>query len=323
VSRQAVRIVATDPVPKRARALFASLGEIEVNGTPHGPGLAEAEILLVRGTRVDAGTIASAPCLRVIARTGSGYDGVDLAAATARGIPVLYAPEAGTVPVAEGAFALILAAAKRMRELGEVLRLGDWGGRYDIETADLRGATLGIVGFGRIGQEVGRIGAAFGMHVLAHDPFAGDGPVAAELVPLDELVRRADVITLHCALTPSTRGMIDRRLLAITKPGAILVNVARGAIVESDGALLEALETGRLSAVALDVFADEPPDPGHPLFAHPRVICTPHSVGLTARWNESVFGTLAETIESVLAGGRPANVLNPEALERPVERSPR
>lgn len=315
-----MRIIATDPVPARARLLFASLGEIEVSGTGDSSDLANAEILLVRGTQVDAGTIESAPRLRVIARTGSGYDGVDVEAATARGIPVLYAPDAGTVPVAEGAFALILAAAKRLRELGSVVRTSNWRARYDLETADLRDAALGIVGYGRIGREVGRLGAAFGMRVLAHDPFA-DGHLAAELVPLDELIRRSDVISLHCALTASTRGMIGRRLLSTAKPGAILVNVARGPLVESEDALLEALEAGWLSAVALDVFSDEPPDPTHPLLTHRRVICTPHSVGLTARWNESVFRTLAGSIETVLAGGRPENLLNPEALDQPVGRS--
>lgn len=316
-----MRIIATDPVPARARPLFASLGEIEVSGTSDSSDVADAEILLVRGTQVNAGTIESASRLRVIARTGSGYDGVDVEAATARGIPVLYAPDAGTVPVAEGTFALMLAAAKRLRELGQVVRLGEWRARYDIETADLRDAVLGIVGFGRIGREVGRMGAAFGMRVLAHDPFAQDAPLAVELVSLDELIRRSDVISLHCALTESTRAMIGRRLLSAAKPGTILVNVSRGPIIESDDVLLEALEAGWLSAVALDVFSDEPPDATHPLLAHPRVICTPHSVGLTARWNESVFRTLAESIETVLAGGRPANLLNPEALEQPVERS--
>lgn len=316
-----MRIVSTDPVPPRARALFAGLGEIEVDRSPDGSGLAGAEILLVRGTRVDAARIHAARSLRVIARTGSGYDGIDVAAATARGIPVLYAPDAGTLPVAEGAFALILAAAKRLGEMCRVVREGDWDSRYDVEVADLRGAVLGVVGLGRIGREVARLGAAFGMHALAYDPFApdGGGSGSAELVSLDELARRADVISVHCALTAGTRGMIDRRLLSVVKPGAMLVNVARGGVVESDDALLEALEAGRLSAVGLDVFNEEPPDLRHPLLSHPRVICTPHAIGLTASWNERVFGTLAAAIETVLAGGRPANLLNPEVLAPPVE----
>jgi D-3-phosphoglycerate dehydrogenase / 2-oxoglutarate reductase len=156
---------------------------------------------------------------------------------------------------------------------------------------------------------------------VAADPFvsAADAePVA--LLGLDELVRAADVISLHCALTAATRGLVDRRLLRSVKPGAILVNVARGAIVESDDVLLEALEDGCLSAVGLDVFAAEPPDPGHPLLAHPRVVCTPHAVGLTAAWNARVFDVLVDGIAAVLAGEMPAHVVNPEVLARAATR---
>jgi len=314
-----VRILATAPVPRAAHALFERLGAIEVvdvdaDGERYAQSLARAEVLLVRGMRVDAEMIEAAEHLRVIARTGAGVDGVDVDAATARGIPVLFAPGAGTVPVAEGAFALILAAAKRLGELGDAVRAGRWSGRYDVEPADLRGALLGIVGFGRIGREVARMGRAFGMRVLAYDPVSP--PESGSVVPvdLDELVRRSDVLSLHCALTEQTRGMISRDLLRRVKQGAILVNVARGAIVESEDVLLEALEDGRLSAVGLDVFTSEPPDPAHPLLSDPRVICTPHTVGLTPQWNNSVFGVLADGIERLLAGERPPNLLNPAAL---------
>jgi D-3-phosphoglycerate dehydrogenase / 2-oxoglutarate reductase len=315
-----MKIFATAPVPPVANAAFRSLGAIEVAGDRNGGavGLAGAEVLLVRGTRVDAEMIAAAPRLRIIARTGAGYDGVDIAAATARGIPVLYAPQAGSVPVAEGAFALMLAAAKRLGELGGMVRAGDWSRRYEVDVADLHGATLGIVGFGSIGQEVARVADAFGMSVVAADPAFAPSELLGfvEPVSLDRLAAVADVISLHCALTAETRGLVDRRFLARVKRGAILVNVARGAIVESEDLLLEALEDGSLSAVALDVFTDEPPDPDHPLLAHPRVVCTPHSVGLTARWNTSVFTTLSKSIAQVLRGEMPEHVVNPEALER-------
>jgi len=234
-------------------------------------------------------------------------------AATARGIPVLYAPGAGTTPVAEGAFALILAAAKRLGELGEVVRAGRWAARYDVETFDLHGAVLGVIGLGSIGREVARLGRAFGMRTVAADPFAR-AEAGVVLMELDDVVGCADVISLHCALTDSTRALVDRRLLERFKRGAILVNVARGAIVESDDILLEALESGRLSAVGLDVFAAEPPDPAHPLLAHPRVVCTPHAVGLTAHWNARVFEALVEGIGAVLDGGTPEHVVNPEVL---------
>jgi D-3-phosphoglycerate dehydrogenase / 2-oxoglutarate reductase len=235
-------------------------------------------------------------------------------AATRCGIPIVYAPGVGSQPVAEGTVALMLAAAKRLRELAAVVHDAAWASRYEIAGLDLDGACLGIVGFGSIGRRVARLGRGLGMHVIAHDPALGYRPVDAQVVVLDELVARADVISLHCELTERTRGLVDRTLLGRVKPGAILVNVARGEIVESEDALADALASGRLSAVALDVFPSEPPDPRHRLYADPRVICTPHAVGLTARWNEQVFRSLARGVESVLAGGLPGNVLNPEAL---------
>jgi D-3-phosphoglycerate dehydrogenase / 2-oxoglutarate reductase len=309
------RIVATAPVPAIAGRAFADLGPIEVAG-PDAAALHAAEVLLVRGTHISAATIEAAPRLRVIARTGAGYDGVDVDAATERGIPVLYAPGAGTVPLAEGTLALMLAAAKHLNELGVLVRTGDWHARYDIEAADLHGAVLGIVGLGSIGREVARLARAFRMVVMACDPaFVPAGELDfVEPVGLHELVSRADVISLHCALTERTRGMVDRDLLSRVKRGAILVNVARGAIVQSDDLLIEALEAGWLSAVALDVFAQEPLSPAHPLLSHPRVVCTPHSVGLTKRWNASVFGLLADGVARVLRGERPPHVVNPAAL---------
>jgi D-3-phosphoglycerate dehydrogenase / 2-oxoglutarate reductase len=308
-----VRIVATAEVPAAARRAFASLGEIVVRADPCRD--LAADVLIVRGTPVDANTLRRAAGLRVIARTGAGYDNLDVAAATTRGIPIVYAPGIGSQPVAEGTVALVLAAAKRLRELGSVVRDGAWESRYDVAVLDIEGACLGIVGFGAIGRHVARLCQGLGMQVIAHDPVTdalADGDV--ELVELGELLQRADVLSFHCELNDQTRGLVDRQLLARVKPGAILVNVARGAIVESEDALADALASGRLSAVALDVFPREPPEPGHRLYSDPRSICTPHTVGLTARWNEQVFDSLARDVERVLAGETPANLLNPTAL---------
>ena len=218
--------------------------------------------------------------------------------------------------MAEGTLALILAAAKRLRELGALAKT-DWASRYQVVGLDIEGACLGVVGLGAIGRRVAALCSALGMNVIAYDPAAApDTPPGIELVSLAGLAARADVISLHCALTDATRGLVDRALLARVKPGAILVNVARGEILESEDVLADALVTGRLSAVALDVFPTEPPDLRHRLYADRRVICTPHSVGLTRRWNEEVFGSLARGVQSVLAGELPANVLNPQALVR-------
>jgi D-3-phosphoglycerate dehydrogenase len=316
-SADAVRIVATADVPPVAHRAFASLGEIVVDETHTGRALAGAEVLIVRGTRIDADALERASRLRAIARTGAGYDNVDVAAATRSGVPIVYAPGVGSQPIAEGALALILAATKRLRELGEVVQARGWASRYAVMGLDLDGACLGVVGLGAIGERVARLCGALGMRVIACDPARNGASVdGVELVPLAELVARADVITLHCGLTDSTRGLVDRALLSRVKPGAVLVNVARGEIVESEDALADALVDGRLSAVALDVFPTEPPELRHRLYADPRVICTPHAVGLTRRWNEDVFRALAAGVESVLNGHRPPNLLNPEAMMR-------
>ena len=309
-----MRVVATAEVPAVARRAFAPLGEIVVRaGSLADEAL--AEVLIVRGTPIDADTLALLPGLRAIARTGAGYDNIDVEAATRRGVPIVYAPGVGSQPVAEGTVALMLAAAKRLRELGGVVEQGAWAARYEVAGLDIEGACLGILGYGSIGRRVAHLCRGLGMEVIAHDPALEPfTEPRVELVALEELLERADVITLHCELTDRTRGLVDRRLLTRVKPGAILVNVARGQIVESEDALADALATGHLSAVALDVFPSEPPTPGHRLYADPRVICTPHAVGLTASWNEQVFCSLARDVQSVLAGELPANVLNPEAL---------
>jgi len=312
-----MRLLATAELPAVARRLLAPLGEVAVSRGALVEEVADADVLVVRGERVDAQVLAAGSRLRAIARTGAGVDNVDLAAASARGIPVVYAPGAGTGPIAEGTWALILAAAKRLGELRACIEQDRWGERYAIEGLDLHGATLGVVGLGAIGREVARIGAAFGMELLGADPkLPADAAldVALERVELEELVRRADVLTFHCDLNDSTRGLVDRALLMQAQRRPLLVNAARGGLVASDELLLEALEQGWLSAVGLDVFAHEPLSPGSALLADPRVVCTPHSIGLTRRWNERVFGSLARDLAAVLDGRRPRHLANPEAV---------
>ena len=313
-----MRLLSTAELPAAALEQLGALGEVSISGGELRREVADVDVLIVRAEAVDGETIAAAPRLRVIARTGSGVDNVDLAAASARGVPVVNAPLAGGVPVAEGAWALIMAGAKRIGELRACIDAGRWGQRYRIETLDLRGSALGVVGLGTIGREVARLGEAFGMHVLGFDAKLPDGAelgVLVERVDLPELVRRADVITLHCDLNASTRGMIDRDLLSLAERRPVFVNAARGPIVAGDELLLEALDRGWLSAVGLDVFAAEPLAPDSALLSDPRVICTPHSVGLTESWNRNVFGSLARDIRRALAGERPEHLVNPEALQ--------
>jgi phosphoglycerate dehydrogenase-like enzyme len=237
-----VRIVATAEVPAIGREAFASLGEIVVERGDGAGVLAEADVLIVRGGRVDAEFLARAPRLRAIARSGAGYDNLDVAEATRRGIPIVYAPGQGSQPVAEGTIALMLAAAKRLGELGRVVVEGRWESRYRISGLDIDGSCAGVIGLGAIGRRVADLCRGLGMDTIACDPGLdrSDEPLVP-LVALDELLERSDVISLHCGLSDETRGLVDRRLLARVKPGAVLVNVARGQIIESEDVLAEPL----------------------------------------------------------------------------------
>jgi len=304
------RIVATGPVAPIAEAL---LGEIVVADDRTLPGLvADAEALIVRGgTIVDAALIDAAPRLRVIARSGVGVSEVDLQAATRQGIPVTVTPGAGARAVAEGALALLLALAKQLPPLDALVREGRWHERDDVEVRDLESATLGIVGFGRIGRELARLAAPFDVRLLAHDPYAA-GADGVELVGLADLFGQSDFVSLHAPLTDETRGLVDAALLDRAKPGLILANLGRGALVRSLDDLLAALEAGRLAGVGLDVFDPEPPDVSHPLFRDPRVVCTPHTLGLSQRARERIFRDVAQAILAVFRGERPRAVANPD-----------
>lgn len=314
-----MEILCTAELPPVALELLSDIGEVTISTGALAKELPLAEVLIVRAERIDADALRSARRLKVIARTGSGVDNVDVTTATELGIPVLNAPAAGTTPVAEGTWALIFATAKRLGELRACIREDRWGKRYAIEGLDLRGKVLGVVGLGSIGREVARIGDALGMSVLGYDellPAEAHLEVPVQRTDLGMLVQQADVITLHCALNDVTRGMIDRALLQQAARRPILINAARGAVVDGDQLLLEALAQGWLSAVGLDVFEAEPLAPESPLLSDPRIVCTPHSIGLTRNWNERVFSSLASDIRCVLDSERPRNVVNPEALER-------
>ena len=273
--------------------------------------VSDAVALVVRGggSRVSRRVIEAAPRLRVIARTGIGVDEVDVAAATRRGIPVAVVPDAGSNAVAEGALALMLVLAKRVPLLDELVREGRWAERDSVDVRDLEGATLGIVGVGRIGTRLATLGTTLGMRVIGFDPYArGD---AVELGALPELFERSDFVSLHAPLTDETRGIVDSELLARAR-GAIFVNLARGALVSSLDDLLAALDVGNLDGVGLDVFDPEPPDVAHPLFAHPRVAASPHALGLSRAARAATARDAAEAVLAVLRGERPQHVANPE-----------
>ena len=286
-------------------------GDIDFVAKPTDADLAVAQGAIVRADAVvDKAFLDRTPRMRVLARTGVGTDLVDLETATARGIAVVVTPGSGTGAVAEGVIAHTMAIVKRLGQYTTLIREGRWAQRTaGGPPGDMDGATIGIIGYGRIGRRVGALAEAFGMRVLAYDPFA---PPPAEVAcsDLDELVATSDVLTLHVPLTAENHHMVNDEFLGRAKPGAVLINCGRGGLLDLDAALA-ALESGQLSGVGLDVFEPEPP-PHHPIFDHPGVTLTPHMMGLTRRGTELTFADAAQGVVDVLAGRNPAAVANPD-----------
>ncbi len=277
--------------------------------------LRDAQGLIVRSeTSVDRALLDGAPQLAVVARAGVGVDAIDVPAATERGIVVLNTPAANTLAATEQTFALMLSLARHTPDAVASVRAGRWERKPFIGT-ELHGKVLGIVGLGRIGGAVAVRAAAFGMTLLAADPFISRiraEALGAEPVELDELLARADIVTLHVPLGPGTLGLIGAAKLALMPRHALLVNCARGGVVD-ETALYEALEASRLRGAALDVVANEPPragDIGARLGRHPKVVATPHLGGSTAEALDRIALELAHDLVSVLLGGPAAAAVN-------------
>lgn len=235
--------------------------------------------IIVRYGKINAAIMDAAPALRVISKHGSGIDVIDQQAATARNIHVASAPGANAAAVAEHTWTMILACAKSVLPLDQRLRQGFWD-KSTHKSVELEGRTLGLIGLGAIGSRVARIGRAFGMKVIAYDPWAKSLPEGCSSVELVELLHEADVISLHCPLTDNNQKMINRETLALCKPGAILVNTARGGLVD-DEALLSALNSGTLSWAALDSFTTEPLTAPHCWQSVANVVISPHVGGVS------------------------------------------
>lgn len=316
------KIISTGPVEPLAIDILQPLAEVVVTSNPSQEELAvllkDAVGVILRGEGLlTTPVIEAAPTLKVIARSGVGYNNVAVEAATARKIPVVFTPGAGARAVAEASMAWILALAKRIFYWDQQFKQGNWGSRFETRGADLEGATLGIVGFGRIGQDLARLAAPFDMQIVAHDPFV---PVetaqelGVTLLDLDDLLSRSDFVCLHAASTEENRGMIHRAALKNIKRGAYLINLARGELIENLDILQEALEDGRLAGVGLDVFAPEPAEP-HPVFKHPNCLTAPHALAATQGSLNKIFHSMATDMAAILRGERPRFVVNPEVFD--------
>jgi phosphoglycerate dehydrogenase-like enzyme len=298
---------------------------VEAACTVLGPGsdddayaeIEEAAGAVVGASPYDGSVMDRAPGLRVIARTGIGYDAVDVAAATARGIAVCNTPDGPTISTAEHALTLMLMVAKRMKAAEAALESGTTSGYYSRhEGMELAGKVLGLIGCGRIARRVGAMAAGIGMRVVAFDPYLDampDGIDRAEA--LDDVLASADVVSVHVPLTAESRGMFDRARFAAMRPGAVFINTARGGLVDQE-ALLAALDEGRLAGAGLDVTTPEPLPVDHPLLGRDDVVVTPHVASATADGKVRILEAAVEQALTALRGERPAHLVNPSVWER-------
>jgi D-3-phosphoglycerate dehydrogenase / 2-oxoglutarate reductase len=274
--------------------------------------IGEYDGLIIRsGTKVTADLISAATKLRVVGRAGIGVDNVDLTAATARGIIVMNTPEGNTITTAEHAISLMAALARRIPQATASMKAGKWE-KNKFNGQELYQQTLGVIGLGNIGSIVADRARGLHMRVIARDPLASEERaqrLGVELVNLDELLERADIISVHVPLTETTRGLIGPAQFARMKKGVLIVNAARGGIVD-EAALLAAIESGKVAGAALDVFESEPPPPDHPLLKRVEVIATPHLGAATSQAQLNVAIAVAEQVRDFLCNGIVRNAVN-------------
>lgn len=285
-------------------------------------GVADKEGLLCLLTdRIDATLMDAAPHLRVISQCAVGYDNIDVAAATARGIPVGNTPGVLTHATADFAFTLLMAAARRVGEAVDFVRAGHWQtwGLTLLLGQEVYGATLGIVGLGRIGRAVARRARGFDMQVLYHDAVRqpeAEAELGVVYRPLDDLLRESDFVSLHTSLTEETQGLIDARALALMKPTAILINTSRGPVVDTE-ALYQALKAGQIAYAALDVTDPEPLPAGHKLLTLPNALVAPHIASATVTSRTQMAIMAVENLLAGLEGERLPHCANPEVYDSP------
>ena len=302
------RIVVADRLGKAGLEMLRAMAGFEVVETVgKGPevldaALADAVALVVRSeTKVTAAMIGKAPKLKVIARAGMGVDTIDVAEASQRKIAVLTAPGANSNSVAEYTFALLLTLVRKVAAGSASLMAGKWD-RKPFEGTELRDKTLGLIGLGRIGSRVTSIARGFGMKVIAHDPGVPTEQaesLGVDLMPLDGVIQRSDVLSLHAKLSPSSRHLLDERRLSLVKKGVLIVNTARGALID-DAALVKALQDGRVGGAALDVYDPEPLAADAPLRTAPNLLLTPHLAASTLEAQKRVAVEIASALGGAL-----------------------
>jgi D-3-phosphoglycerate dehydrogenase len=318
-------LLLTQALPEPGMRLLAARTDVRVTvlAAPTAQALAAAlpradgVIVVMEEPALTAAMIGAAQRLRVACRCGAGYDNIDVAALTARGVPLVTTGPANADTVAEHALYLMLALARRGPRLDRAVKAGAWPREFGA--IELRDRTCLVVGYGSIGRHVARLTRAFPMHVLVVDPGPGADTAAQDgstvVATLAEALPQADVVVLACALTPATRGLIDGEALARMKQSAFLVNVARGAVVD-EAALVAALEAGRLAGAGLDVLQTEPPLADNPLLTRDDVVLTPHTAAYVATAYDRMAVTAAEKTLAGLDGRlQPQDIVNPEAFE--------
>lgn len=317
-----ISVLATDRISKRGLLAlsederFAVRRVHESGSDEFRDALGKADALIVRSaTKVDGEMIGRAPHLRAIGRAGVGVDNIDVMAATARGIPVFNAPGGNTVAAAELTMALMLSLVRRVTQADRSIREGRWD-RADFQGVELRGRTLGLIGAGRVGGEVAQRCQAFGMSVIAYDPYLTPQraeELGIEMVDLKTVVGRGDVISLHVPLSDETRGLIGAKALSRMKKKAVLINASRGGVIDEQ-ALAEALSAGKLAGAALDVYEQEPLPVESPLRRAPNLVLTPHLGASTKEAQISVAREVALALKDALTGGDLTGAVNAAEL---------
>lgn len=319
-----MKILICDPISTKGIELFQKKSEFEVvvldKPLPESellPLVGDVVAMVVRSeTKISAAVVEAAPKLRVVGRAGVGVDNVDVEAATRRGIVVMNTPGGNTISTAELTFSMLMALARKIPQAHMSMKEGKWD-RKLFKGTELYSKTLGILGMGRIGGEVAKRAKAFGMRVLAYDPYlslARAKAMEVELKELDAIYEEADFITVHMPLTDETRNMLDHRAFSKMKPSTCILNCARGGIVH-EGDLVEALQNGRLGGAALDVYETEPAPADSPLRLLPQVIMTPHLGASTVEAQENVGIEVAEAITDFLLQGEVRNAVNMPSLD--------